>query len=475
MTDSQSISVFKCPTCGAPLDPAPGMAVMKCPYCSATVVIPESLRGSGFSQRSVSSEPPASLSDVTRLAREGKLEEAAKIYSRITGLNSEYALMSVKSMAGIRDDAPAANPPAPSRKSSTPPEPAVFQGTQTRSRPGEPFAAPAYPAPATPTPRRKNRSCLGSVINLVVFIVALFSVFPSIWKLIPFELPSNLPFGTPFLSPDDPILPDSFAAELSSFDIRGLSDPRAIGVDGNGNIIVSGFNDGKINVYDPGGGLISNFTLDSGQGSLTITSIAVSREGTIYIPAETILMYDINGNKLGEIGDAIFFGYETVALGPDDTVHASTLDSIVRFDRNGQIDLTITEETIAEYSGQSTSLGRISVDPQGNIYFWGPFDATILKFSPTGEFLARLGGESTGSGFTPGKFVNPHQIAFDNYGRMYVVDFFYIQVLDADGNYIDRIEPGYYGAAFDAQNNLYATAATGNKVVKMEVKTPGEE
>jgi DNA-directed RNA polymerase subunit RPC12/RpoP len=473
MSDSTSLKVFKCPTCGAPLDPTPGMAAMKCPYCNATVVIPETLRSTGSAKGPEAGGAPASLSDVTRLAKEGKLEEAAKIYSKITGLSGEYAMMSVKSMAGIRDDEPPMQAsPAASRSSSYSPGPVILNQPQTSSRPGEPFVIDSIPS--SPIPRRRNRSCLGSIINLVVLIVILTSVFPSIWRSLPFELPTEFPFKIPFLSPDASIIPAPFAKEVFAFRPRGLDDPRAIGVDGSGNIVVSDF-DGETQVYDPAGNLINSFKPETEDGNLTITNIAVSREGVIYIPADTILMYDINGNKLGEVGEAIFFGYESVALGPDNTVHASTLDSVVRFDQNGQVDLTITEEKIAEYSSASTGLGNISVDSQGNIYFWGPFDSTILKFSPSGEFLAKFGGENTGSGFSPGKFVSPHQIAFDGYGRMYVVDFFNIQVLDANGNYLDKIEPGYYGAAFDAQNNLYGTTAVGHEVVKMELKSPGEE
>ncbi|MBV6394301.1 MAG: hypothetical protein KPEEDBHJ_03555 [Anaerolineales bacterium] len=478
MTDSQSISVFKCPTCGAPLDPTPGMAAMKCPYCNSSVVIPETLRGIGSFQSSASSDAPASLSDVTRLAKEGKLEEAAKIYSKITGLNSEYAMMSVKSMAGIRDDEPMRAAPAAPAKAppAYSPGSVIFNPPQTASSPGEPLVVPsAVPAPS---PRRRNRSCLGGIINIVVLIAILISAFPSIIKSLPFELPSEFPVGVPFLTPGAATLPDSFAVETVSFTVSGLGDPRAIGVDGNGNIVVCDFEGGDIQVYDQMGNLISSFTPESNRDDLYITNIAVSRAGVIYIPADTILTYDINGDKLGEIGgtdDPVFFGYQYVALGVDDTLYAATDDAILRFDGNGQVDLQIPVEAVEERSDLPLGHAKIALDAQGNIYIWGSFDASILKFSPTGEFLSKFGGENTESGFVPGKFVNPHQIAFDAYGRMYVVDFFNIQVFDADGNYIDKIEPGYYGAAFDAQNNLYATAATDDKVVKFEVQSPGGE
>ncbi len=44
MAGDSSIRSFKCPTCGAPLEPESGKSTMKCPYCGDTVVIPKSLR-----------------------------------------------------------------------------------------------------------------------------------------------------------------------------------------------------------------------------------------------------------------------------------------------------------------------------------------------------------------------------------------------------------------------------------------------
>lgn len=35
---------FQCPTCGAPLIPARGVAILTCPYCTSSVAVPEALR-----------------------------------------------------------------------------------------------------------------------------------------------------------------------------------------------------------------------------------------------------------------------------------------------------------------------------------------------------------------------------------------------------------------------------------------------
>lgn len=460
MADSQSLSLFKCPSCGAPLDPTPGMTAMKCPYCGATVVIPETLRTSA-SAKPAQSGGYTSLSDVTRLAKEGKLDEAARIYSKITGLSHENAMFSVKSMAGIRDDEPGTNASAQPGGWPASSGPVTVNPPQPRSRPGEPFVIES--APPFPTTRRRNRSCLGGFINFVILIGVLISAFPSILKALPFKLPVEIPSG-------ESLIPAPFAKEIFKFKPQDMQDPRAIGVDGNGNIVVGDFSTGQIQVFDSFGNMTASFTPD---GDPYLTTMAVTRGGVIYLPGDTILMYDLKGEKLGEIGEPVFFGYKHIALGPGDTVHAMTHEAIVRFDENGQVDLSIPVTELEELSGETIGAGQIAVDAQGNIYFWGNFDAAIFKFSPNGDYMSRFGGTDNDSGsFTPGKFVSPHQIAFDGFGRMYVVDFFYIQVLDANGAYIDRIEDGYYGAAFDSQNNLYATSAVGHEIVKLEVREP---
>lgn len=467
MPDSQSLSLFKCSSCGAPLDPAPGMATMKCPYCGATVIIPETLRASASSpSQTGKSGGYTSLSDVTELAKQGKFDEAARIYSKITGLKHEYALLSVKSMAGVRDDEPAQSVPPPSRNPTYSTGPVIVNRPQTGSRPGEPFVVDSLPSTLRARPR--NRSCLGGLINLIVLIFILVSVFPSILEALPFEFPSEIP-GLPS---GDSLIAAPFADQVFAFSPQGMNDPRAIGVDGNGNIVVGDFSSDEIRVFDSAGNLIVNFTPE---GDPYLTTIAVTRDGVIYVPGDTIQMYDLNGQKLGGVGEPIFFGYKHIALGPNDTVHAMTHDAIVRFDQNGRIDLSIPVESLEELSGETIGTGQIAVDAQGNIYFWGNFDATIYKFSPQGRYLIQFGGEEGNDGFEPGKFVSPHQIAFDNFGRLYVVDFFNIQVLDAGGNYIDRIESGHYGAAFDSQNNLYATTAVDHSIVKYEVKSPGDQ
>ncbi len=118
MAKDASMRAFKCPTCGAPLEPETGTLTMKCPYCGGTVIIPESLRTS----------PPSSgpsigevfqfglngvdlnqimgnamhLPQAISLAQQGKIDEAADMYSQITGMAHPDAVKAMQEMAAGR-------------------------------------------------------------------------------------------------------------------------------------------------------------------------------------------------------------------------------------------------------------------------------------------------------------------------------------------------------------------------------------
>ncbi len=115
MANDSSIRAFKCPACGAPLEPERGVSSMKCNYCGGTVIIPESLRTPAPSSTSAPvhqySFGPINMNammnqtmqmpQVFWLAQQGKFDEAAQIYSQLTGLSMEAALTAVKGMAGM--------------------------------------------------------------------------------------------------------------------------------------------------------------------------------------------------------------------------------------------------------------------------------------------------------------------------------------------------------------------------------------
>ncbi|MBK7449901.1 MAG: NHL repeat-containing protein [Anaerolineales bacterium] len=492
MQNNTPTPTFNCPTCEAKIEPVAGMVAMKCPYCGNTIVIPESVRTilqypnnatynapvSSYTPSVNPSQPPEyipSLTDVTNLAKQGKLEEAAKAYSKITGLNAKDSMFSVQSMAGIQPQAPAptaqATPEVPRARFEpqyTPP-PVINQG--------------GYSSIPQRTVRR-GRSCVSvvfQIISVIVFIVAF--ILPKLGNLLPenlpFEIPTDISFFSTFTEDPEP----AFVKQITSFGYKGtgpgmFENARAIGVDGSGNVVVADFGTGRIQIFDANGTYISEFLPDDFERTQYSSSIAVSRDGNIYIPNGTLIhVYNENGELLNDISDSER-DFEYVVLGADDVLYAVTdkdfEPTIVRFDRNGVIDLEIVNP-LSNISEDVSTNGIIGVDNFGNIYYCDAFNPVILKFSPSGEFIGQFGGDSpAGEGYTPGKFVNPLQIETDNQNRIYVVDFFNIQVFDTNMNYLARIEGGYYGVAFNAQNNMYGTSTLDNNVVKFEIQPPSQ-
>lgn len=431
--ESQSLKVFKCPSCGAPLDLKSDASTMKCPYCGGTVMVPEALRAS----------KPASLSDVTRLAKEGKLEEAARIYSKITGLSHENAMFSVKSMAGIRDDEPVA-------KSNYPQQ--VNPSYQT-----PPLPQPVY----QPTVRVRGGSCISTVIRLVVFISILGSAIPALLGALQFKLP----FDLPFLTGENSILPVPFAKEVLTVSSSVLKDPRAIGVDGSGNILTFNYNDSKVQIFDSQGNNLSEFTATESDGrDLNADNMVVGSDGTIYIPGfNGILVYNQSGELLRElVNDEDLFIIHSISIGPNNVIYAISNTGIIRLNADGSTDLKITQDYIEEVSGESPGFGSVGVDAQGNIFFSGSINKDVLKFSPSGEFLTSFSGD----------FDSVRQIHFDNYGRVYVVDFFDVKVFDSNYNFIDKIDGAFWGVDFDSQNFMYGLTTQGDNIVKYELKAP---
>lgn len=431
--ESQSLKVFKCPSCGAPLDLKSDASTMKCPYCGGTVVVPEAMRAS----------KPASLSDVTRLAKEGKLDEAARIYSKITGLSHENAMFSVKSMAGVRDDEPVA-------KSNYPQQ--LNPNYQT-----PPLPQPVY----QPTVRVGGGSCISTAIRIVVFLSILGSAIPALLGALQFKLP----FDLPFLTGENSILPTPFAEEVLTISTQVLKDPRAIGVDGSGNVLAFNYNDSKIQIFDSQGNNLSEFTATESDGrDLNADNMVVGSDGTIYIAGfNGILVYNQNGELLRElINKDDLFIIHSISIGPDNVLYAISSDGIIRLNADGSTDLKITQETIEDVSGQSPGLGAMGVDAQGNIYFSGSINTDVLKFSPNGEFIDSFSGD----------FDSVQQIAFDNYGRIYVVDFFDVKVYDASYKFISQIDGSFWGIDFDSQNFMYAITNQGDNIVKYQLKAP---
>ncbi len=483
MPKDASMRAFKCPSCGAPLEPEVGTLTMKCPYCGGTVIIPESLR-----TRAPSSGPTMGevfdfglngvdlnkivgnamhLPQAISLAQQGRIDEAADIYSQITGMEHADAVQSMKAMAAGHAVSLTPGRPGTSWQSfgTSYSQPSVQVSTPTSFSPSS-FST----GPSTAKSSGGGRSC-----GLLVGIIAAVSI------LIFILLGGGLALFSSFNSGAS-IVPAGFASRKLTFGSEGISqgmfeDARSVGVDGNGNITVADYQDGRIQTFDPAGKFVSGFSLSDDGKKVYVTGMDVSRDGEIYIVHDRkIFIFDPNGTQLGEISDDTH-SYDNVTFGADGKLYAvANRETIVRFNSDRTIDLEVPD-TFTNATKDTELEAHVAVDGLGNMYIVGMFNYLVLKYSPQGQFINRFGGHAdSATGGEPGKFTSPRAITVDGHGRVFVSDFFDIKVFDSDGAYLNKIKidaGGPFGLAIDSQNNLY-TITTNKTVEKYTVKTSSE-
>ena len=164
------------------------------------------------------------------------------------------------------------------------------------------------------------------------------------------------------------------------------------------------------------------------QGDLWVTDAAASKDGT---KGEQVVKLSPDGKVLMRLGTAGQAGGGPDHFNdPSDVIVAKNGDIFVSDGHNGQRPDT----------------------PPGYV-------TRIIKFSPTGRFIKAWG--RLGSG--PSEFRNPHALAFDSRGRLFVADRgnSRIQIFDQDGRFLAQWKqfgrPS--GLYIDAHDTLYAIDA----------------
>ena len=255
---------------------------------------------------------------------------------------------------------------------------------------------------------------------------------------------------------------NSFANVLLDFGSEGVgpgmfSDARSIAVDGAGRIYVGEYTGGRIQVFDPAGKFVTQWSI--GDRKTILRGLAADRKGMIYVvEGGRIDRYrGETGEKLGHV-EYERNGFDDVAVGADGGLVAgrqSNRDDIVTFDANGKLVRTIPA-AISSASGDSELSMRVAVDGAGYIYALGRFNDGVFKFARDGKFMNRFGS----AGDQPGQFRAPYSIAVDGYGRVYVGDIKGIQVFDANGRYLTLIgvKNVAFGMVFNEKNELFVVA-----------------
>ena len=267
---------------------------------------------------------------------------------------------------------------------------------------------------------------------------------------------------------------NSFASVLLDFGSEGIgpgmfTDARSIAVDGAGRIYVGEYSGGRIQVFDPEGKFVTQWSI--GDRKTILRGLAADRKGTVYVVhGGGVGFYrGETGEKLGELkyDKSNFDDVTTTADGGLVTASHGGRDDIVTFDSNGKLVQTIPA-AISSASGDSELSMRVAADGSGSIYALGRFNNAVFKFGRDGKFINRFGG----GGDQPGQFRAPYSIAVDGYGRVYVGDIKGIQVFDADGRYLTTVDlKGVaFGMVFNDKNELFVVAR--DHVIKYAIQAP---
>ena len=255
---------------------------------------------------------------------------------------------------------------------------------------------------------------------------------------------------------------NAFASVVLDFGKEGIgpgmfTDGRSIAVDAAGRIYVGEYTGGRIQVFDPEGKFITQWSI--GDRKTILRGLAADRKGTVYaVYGGHIERYrGETGEKLGPL-EYEQSGFDDVTAAADGGLVAashSNRDDIVRFDANGKAVRTIPA-AISSATGDSELSMRVAVDGAGYIYALGRFNNAVFKFASDGKFMNRFGG----SGDKPGQLRAPLSIAVDGLGRVYVGDIKGIQVFDADGRYLTivNLKGPAFGMVFNDKNELFVIA-----------------
>jgi hypothetical protein len=168
-----------------------------------------------------------------------------------------------------------------------------------------------------------------------------------------------------------------------------------------------------------------------------------------------VLKYDSSGRLVDSWGEGMFIWPHGFFLDDDGNIWATDARGadgkghvVMKFSQDGTLLMTIGTAGVAG-EGENTFDGPadVAVAPNGDVFVVdGHGNNRVVKFSKDGEFIMSWGGAGTG----PGQFNEPHCLAFDSRGRLFVGDRVNerIQVFDQNGRYLAEW-PGIMASGMD--------------------------
>jgi streptogramin lyase len=252
-----------------------------------------------------------------------------------------------------------------------------------------------------------------------------------------------------------------------------LGGPVDIAVDDDGNSYVTAQGSKNIKKFDSDGNFAGQWGgFGGGEGQFNLaTGIDVDAQGNVYIDDfenMRVQKFDTSGTFLWQWPIEPANSPGSIAVDDRGNVYVSMFrsndDNLQKYDTDGTL-MTAWGGTGSEAGQFSGRIEDIALDWEGNVYVSDPFNYRIQKFDPAGNFLMQIGGESSEAG--NGGFYNPKGITVDPHGNIFVVDDFFLQKFDAEGNFLAQWSTTDGGLldragflAVDAEGALYILART---------------
>jgi len=158
-----------------------------------------------------------------------------------------------------------------------------------------------------------------------------------------------------------------------------------------------------------------------------------------------LMKFDQEGNLLASWGEGMMYWPHGMAIDRQGNVWVADEGNhlVFKFSPDGDLLMTLGERDMrGDPPHRLTQPTHVAVTPEGYIFVTEGHDKSpdapvsrVSKFAPDGAFLLSWG--RTGSGI--GEFHDPHTIALDSQGRVFVGDRHNnrIQIFDQNGNFID--------------------------------------
>ena len=202
------------------------------------------------------------------------------------------------------------------------------------------------------------------------------------------------------------------------------------------------------------------------------TGVDIDAKGNIYVfhrnPAMPIMAFDKDGKFLRAWGQNLFKTTHFLRTDRDGNVWVTDRGDhqVFKFDSQGRLLMTLGQKGVVgdnESRDAFNGVADLVIARNGDIFIADgeSTNTRVVKYSSDGRFVTWWGGK----GSEPGKFDEPHSIAIDSEGRLYVGDRRNkrVQVFDQRGTFLKQwTNLGTPWGVFVKGDRLYVVDGTEN-------------